>query len=44
MARRILWRMNVPFRFREQVTALVRHTWSRFIWPSATTRGGWPLK
>jgi predicted kinase len=25
MARRILWRMNVPFRFREQVTALVRH-------------------
>lgn len=25
MARRILWRMNVPFAWREQVTALVRH-------------------
>ncbi len=25
MARRILWRMNVPFAYREQVTALVRH-------------------
>ena len=25
MARRILWRMNVPFTLREQVTALVRH-------------------
>jgi predicted kinase len=25
MARRILWRMNVPFQYREQVTALVRH-------------------
>jgi len=25
MARRILWRMNLPFRLREQITALVRH-------------------
>ena len=25
MARRILWRLNVPFPLREQVTALVRH-------------------
>jgi predicted kinase len=25
MARRILWRMNLPFQYREQVTALVRH-------------------
>jgi predicted kinase len=25
MARRILWRMNLPFHLREQVTALVRH-------------------
>jgi predicted kinase len=25
MARRILWRMNLPFQYREQITALVRH-------------------
>ncbi len=25
MARRILWRMNLPFQYREQVTSLVRH-------------------
>lgn len=25
MARRILWRMNLPFAYREQITALVRH-------------------
>jgi len=34
-----LWRMNVPFPLREQVTALVRHHSYRSTWPSAKIPG-----